>query len=145
MDDKLKTASENYRLGCTCSQAVFCAYAKELGLEEEKAYRLMEGFGEGCGGMQEVCGALSASTAIISFYCSAGNPDDGNSKELTFQKIHQAEEMFKKEYGGLTCREILHGQCPKQFQCGMKVKDAILIIEFVLGDVKAERKENHEI
>lgn len=142
MDEKLKQASEKYSLGCTCSQAVFCAYAKELGLEEETAYRLMEGFGEGCGGMQEMCGALAACAAIIGFYCSDGDLENGDSKDFTYQKMHQVEEMFKQEYGGVTCREILHGECPKQFQCGMKVKDAILIIEYVLGDVRAERESD---
>lgn len=140
IDKKLESAAKKYNLGCTCSQAVFCTYAKELGLDEEKAHRLMEGFGEGCGGMQEVCGVLFACNAIISFYCSDGKLENGNSKEFTFQKIRQVEDIFRHEYGGITCKEILHGECPKKFQYGMKVKDAVLIIENILRDVRAERK-----
>lgn len=136
MNEKLKVASKKYSDGYTCSQAVFCAYAKDMGLKEEIAYKLMEGFGEGCGAMQEVCGVLSACFAIISFYCSDGKLKDGKSKTLTFQKIYQATEIFKKEYGGVTCREVLHGETPKPFQCGLKVKDSILIIEEVLKDMK---------
>lgn len=137
--EKLKSVSEHYKLGCTCSQAVLCAYAKELGLDEEQAYKLMEGFGDGCGGMQEMCGALLACMAIISYYCSSGRTDDEYAKVFTYAKIHQAEEIFLREYGGITCREILHGECPKTMGCGMKVKDSVLIIEDVLKDVNRER------
>ena len=38
---KLETASRTYKKGYTCSQAVFAAFAEELGLDEETAYRLM--------------------------------------------------------------------------------------------------------
>ena len=65
MDDKLKQAGHAYGKGYTCSQAVFCAYAQDMGIDELTACRIMEGFGGGMGGMQEVCGALTAATAII--------------------------------------------------------------------------------
>ena len=122
MDDKLKSASKNYQCGCTCSQAVFCAYAEEMGIDEHTAYKLMEGFGGGCGGMQEVCGALSAAIAIISFYTSDGELEGGRTKGQTYQKVQEAAELFRREYGGVTCREVLHGESPKAMQCGMKVK-----------------------
>lgn len=69
---KLETASRTYKKGYTCSQAIFAAFAEELGLDEETAYRLMEGFGGGFGGKQEVCGAFSAAVAVISCFCSSG-------------------------------------------------------------------------
>lgn len=132
MDGKLKTAAQNYKCGCTCSQAVFCAYAEEMGIDAQTAYRLMEGFGGGCGGMQEVCGALAAAFAIVSFYSSDGKLEGGSSRSRTYQKIQETAELFRKEYGGITCREVLHGNAPKAFQCGMKVKDTVLIIDQIL-------------
>ena len=60
MEEKLKAAGQAYGSGFTCSQAVFCAFADELGLDERTAYRIMEGFGGGFGALQEVCGAFSA-------------------------------------------------------------------------------------
>ncbi|MDD3403708.1 MAG: hypothetical protein PHQ72_10195 [Hespellia sp.] len=88
LQDNLRKSGETYRAGYTCSQAVFCAFAKEMNREE------------------------------------------------VFEKVKKASEIFQKEYGGITCKEILRGECPKQFGCGMKVKDAILIISQILEERK---------
>ena len=134
-DEKLKAASQRYADGCTCSQAVFCAYAEDIGIEPQTAYRMMEGFGGGIGGLQEVCGALAAASAIISFYSCDGMPSCAQKRKANFARIQKAAELFKREYGALTCREVLHGESPQPFQCGMKVKDAVLIINQVLNEM----------
>lgn len=134
MDERLKTASQAYGKGYTCSQAVFCAYAEDMGISQQTACRIMEGFGGGIGGLQEVCGALAAASAIISYYSSDGTPEIGRKRQEIYSKVRKAAEIFQKEYGGITCREVLHGESPKAFQCGMKVKDAVLIINQILAD-----------
>lgn len=133
-DDRLKAASQDYKASYTCSQAVFCAYADELGIDSQTAYRMMEGFGCGVGGMQEVCGALAAASAIISYHCCDGTPGYPEKREANYRKIQRVAELFRKEYGAVTCREVLHGEAPKPFQCGMKVKDAVLIINQVFQE-----------
>lgn len=133
MDEKLKLAGQAYESGCTCSQAVFCAFAHDMGLDETTAYKIMEGFGGGFGGMQEVCGAFSAAAAVISFYSSSGSMD-GKSKGKTYRAIRRAAEIYEQEYGSICCREILRGNTPKAFQCGMKVKDAVLVVHKVLEE-----------
>lgn len=145
MDDKLKLAAQAYGKGFTCSQAVFCAYAKDMGIDETTACRIMEGFGGGLGGMQEVCGALAAASAIISFYSSDGTPGTGAKRQQTYDKVCRAAELFQKEYGGVTCREVLHGESPKAFQCGMKVKDTVLIIDQVLDEIAAGQEQERKV
>ena len=140
MEEKLKTAGELYHNGYTCSQAVFCAFAEDLGLDEKTAYKLFEGFGGGFGGKQEVCGAFSAATAVISYYLSSGSMD-GKSKAQTYKVIRQAAEIFEQEYGSIRCREILHGNAPRPFQCGMKVKDAVLVVHKVLAEEAGRQEE----
>lgn len=130
---KLEAAGMAYKKGYTYSQAVFTAFAQDLGLDEETAYRMMEGFGRGFGGKQEVCGAFSAAIAVISYFCSSGSLD-GESKGNTYRVIRRASEFFEQEYGSSICREILHGNSPKVFQCGMKVKDAVLLVCKVLAE-----------
>ena len=144
MDDKLKLAGQAYGKGFTCSQAVFCAYARDMGIDETTACRIMEGFGGGFGGMQEVCGALAAATAI-SFYSSEGTPGNGEKRKKVYEKVCRAAEIFQKEYGGITCREVLHGECPKAFQCGMKVKDTVLIINQILAECPKEKRTEQEM
>ena len=140
MDKKLKQAGRAYQDGYTCAQAVFCAFAEELGLDQKTAYRIMEGFGGGFGGLQEVCGAFCAAAAVISYYTSSGSMD-GRSKGETYRAIRRAAEIYAQEYGSIRCREILHGNAPKAFQCGMKVKDAVLVVHKVLAEQAQSRTE----
>lgn len=88
----------------------------------------------GGGAMREVCGAFSGAAAVTSYYMSSGSPD-GNSKGRTYQAIRRAAEIYEQEYGSIRCREILHGNTPKAFQCGMKVKDAVLAVNRVLEEM----------
>lgn len=134
MEEKLRIAEEAYKNGCTCSQAVIAPFAEDLGLTAETAYLIMEGFGGGFGGKQEVCGAFSAAVVVLSFYCSSGSLD-GKSKAFTYKVIRRTAELFEAEYGSVRCREILHGESPKAFQCGMKVQDAVIVIYKVIAKI----------
>ncbi|MCD8074625.1 MAG: C-GCAxxG-C-C family protein [Lachnospiraceae bacterium] len=139
MKEKVKCAGENYQTGYNCAQAVFCTFADELGLNEETAFRIMEGYGGGFGGMQEVRSAFSAAAAVISYYISSGSPEE-NTRAKTYCAVRRAAEIYEKEYGSIRCREILHGNAPKAFQCGMKVKDAVLVVQKVLAEESVTMK-----
>lgn len=141
MEDKLKLAGKIYGEGFTCSQAVFCAFSDDMGIDRLTALRIMDGFGMGIGGMQEVCGALAAASAIIGYYSSDGTPDSEEKRQIIFQGIQEAAELFRQEYGGITCREVLRGRPPKAFQCGMKVKDMVLICNHILTKNKLLNEE----
>ncbi|MCC8097040.1 MAG: C-GCAxxG-C-C family protein [Eubacterium sp.] len=132
MDEKLNLAEQYYKNGYNCAQAVFCAFADELGLEEKAAYNLAEGFGGGFGGMQEVCGAFSGAAAVIS-YTIGKDKETGSSRGEVYKAVRNAGELFKNEYDSIRCKEILQGNAPKAFQCGMKVKDAVLIVQNILS------------
>ena len=45
MNHKIQ-AITNFEKGYNCAQAVACAYADDLGIDEELLFRLTEGFGE---------------------------------------------------------------------------------------------------
>lgn len=119
---------------------MFSAFAEEIGINPILAYRLFEGFGGGFGGKQEVCGAFSAAVAVISYYASTGSMD-GKSKLNTYKIIQRAVEMFEHEYGSIRCKEILHGNSPKAFQCGMKVKDAVLMASQIVEELKQNEEK----
>ena len=132
VDERMKIAAQSYTDGYTCSQAVLSAFLEEMNLDRESAMQLMEGFGGGLGGTQEVCGALSAAAGGISYFFSNGQPGTRSNRREVYQRVKQASELFRQEYGGVTCRDVLRGDTPKPFQCGMKVKDAVLITHQVL-------------
>lgn len=137
MEEKLKLAGRAYGNGCTCSQAVFCAFARDMGMDETLSYKIMEGFGGGFGSMREMCGALCAAAAVIS-YCTSSGSIDGASREKTGRAIRRAAEIYWREYGSIRCREIPHGSAPGAFQCGVKVKDAVLVVHKVLKEAVRE-------
>lgn len=47
-------------------------------------------------------------------------------------------EIYWREYGSIRCREIPHGSAPGAFQCGVKVKDAVLVVHKVLKEAVRE-------
>lgn len=128
LTDKEKEAFELYKNGCTCSQSVAIPFSEEVSLDKETIYKMMEGFGGGVGAQQEVCGAVSAMTFVISMiqsYCDF----KGSSKQETYKLIRKACDRFKEEYGSIRCIEILHGGKPVHGMCTLKIKKAINILE----------------
>ena len=49
-----ESAEELFRSGMNCSQAVFCAFADEFGMDAETAAKVACGLGGGVGRMREV-------------------------------------------------------------------------------------------
>lgn len=141
MNEKVMECLQNYGVkGYNCSQSVLCAYADDLGLDKELAYRLAESLGGGFGGMQEVCGAFSAACLIIGCYTSDGKLEGGCSKPVTRQAILEAAEQFKSEMGSIICREILGGEKISHGSCGKRVRVAAEIVENFLAGQNTESK-----
>ncbi len=131
LDEKLKYASSAYEKGYSCAQAVLGAYCEELGISESAAYRMMEGFSHGMGGSDGMCGVITAAAAVISSLNSEGKP--GCDCSCTYNYIERIQKIFRREYGGITCKEILQGNDPAPLCCRMKVRDMILVIEQVIS------------
>lgn len=129
MSEKAKLAMQLHTEGHNCAQAVFCAFADELGIDQQTARRLMEGFGGGMGDHKNVCGALSGAVAVIGYHFSNGVPARGPQRNMVYGKVSQATQAFKEQYQSCVCDEIL-----KSNPCGQKVYDAALIVEKILSE-----------
>ena len=99
-------AEANHDRGYNCAQAVFLAFAADMGLEEAQAAHLMQGFGGGMGGLGEVCGALSGAAAAFSLLSDAVKPGDTEAKEAFYDKVKALGEAFRGEAGGTRCAEL---------------------------------------
>ena len=53
--EKAAAAKALFMEGYNCSQAVVGAWAEDIGLDSETAYKIASGFGGGIGRMREVC------------------------------------------------------------------------------------------
>lgn len=88
--------------GCNCSQAVFAAFADEVGLDEETAKKVALGLGGGVGRMREVCGTVTAAAMVLGVR-------NGPDKAAAYAKVQDFCARFKAETGSIVCKELLSG------------------------------------
>ena len=138
-------AIELFMDGKNCSQAVFAAFAPDLGLSEEMALAVSIGLGGGVGRMREVCGAVSGSAMVV------GLKYPELSKAEVYEKVRLIADEFKKTNPSIVCKELLGLSKPETSSvpeartreyyqkrpCVKIVEDAALATEKILfGEVK---------
>ena len=67
--------------GCNCSQAVFAAYADDVGMSADTALRLSSSFGGGMGRLREVCGTVSAMFLVAGLLAGYSDVTDKSLKD----------------------------------------------------------------
>ena len=118
----------------SCAQSVACACCDLVGLDEETAFKIMEGFGGGMGGFTETCGALSGAVALVG-YASSSGPDNPITKADTYKQIAPLVERFRQMEGSTRCGELtgLAGG-PRLQQCTKLIEDCVrLTVELLDG------------
>jgi C_GCAxxG_C_C family probable redox protein len=142
---KPEEALSYFRENFSCSQAVFAAYAPEMGLDKETALRVAGAFGGGMGRMGETCGAVTGAFMLIGMRYGQIRTDDGTAKDRTYQFVREFVERFKDRNRSIVCRELLgvHPGTPEGSQafkekdlkntvCAKLVRDAAEIVEALL-------------
>ena len=133
-------AIELFKEGKNCSQAVFAAFAPDLGLSEEMALAISVGLGGGVGRMREVCGAVSGSAMVV------GLKYPELDKTAVYEKVRLIVDEFKKTNNSIVCKELLglveaekssvpEARTPEYYQkrpCVKIVEDAALATEKIL-------------
>ena len=100
-------AKELFEQGYNCAQAVFGAFAEDLGLDMKTATMLASSFGGGMGRMREVCGAVSGSFMAIGMKKGYSDPKDNDAKMALYALIQQMAGDFRAEAGSIICRELI--------------------------------------
>ncbi len=90
-----------------CSQAVFSAYAEELGLDRDTALKISTGFGGGMSRMAITCGAVTGSFMVLGLKYGMANPADQAAKEKTYALVQEFARQFRARYGAIDCRSLL--------------------------------------
>ncbi|MCH5194552.1 MAG: C_GCAxxG_C_C family protein [Oscillospiraceae bacterium] len=104
--DHVKKAKELYEQGFYCSQAVFAAFADELGLTEKQALQAGSCFGGGmCKG--EVCGACTGALMVLGMKYGRYKADDWDSQTKANDMAANFLEQFKKKNRSYICNELL--------------------------------------
>lgn len=130
--EKGKKAVENHEHGYNCAQAVACAFAEDLGMDEKTVFKMMEGFGFGMGTMG-TCGAVSAMAAIAGLAESDGNLESPSTKVNAYKAMKAMTREFKEMNQSVICREIKGIDTGKVLRsCNGCVEDAANIIDAYL-------------
>jgi C_GCAxxG_C_C family probable redox protein len=90
-----------------CAQAVFAAFAPELGIREEDAFKAAAGFGGGMGRLQETCGAVTGALMVLGHRHGMVRPGETAAKEETYGEVQKFVRRFREIHGTSNCRELL--------------------------------------
>ena len=120
IEARVQRATELFKQGYNCSQAVFASCADLYGMDDEQlALRLSASFGGGMGRMRLVCGAASGMFMLAGLHNGSATPHDNEGKMANYAFVQQLAGEFKNKYGSLICAELL-GLAPKG-QCNVKL------------------------
>ncbi len=104
--NKKELAIAKHDMKFNCAQAVACAFAKEIGVDEKILFTAAEGFGLGMGGMEGTCGALSGAIMLAGFKNSDGNTTNPGTKAETYKLSKEMVNKFKEKCGSTVCKEL---------------------------------------
>ena len=107
MESRKKRASQLFKSGCNCAQAVFAVFAEEYGIDEETALKISASFGGGMGRMREVCGTVSAMFMVAGLETGTADMTDLKGKKYNYDVVQRLAELFKIENGSIVCKELL--------------------------------------
>lgn len=120
IEKRAERATELFKQGYNCAQAVFASCADLYGIEDEAlALRLSASFGGGMGRMRMVCGAASGMFMLAGLHNGSSTPHDNEGKMANYAFVQSLAGDFKARYGSLICAELL-GLAPKG-QCDIKL------------------------
>ena len=108
MKDYGIVAKELFLAGYNCSQAVFCAFAPDFGIERGLAARMSAGFGGGTGRLRLTCGAVSGAVMVLGLALGYDPENcEKDAKANHYEKIRALTAALEKRNGSIICRELL--------------------------------------
>ena len=108
--DNIKNSEKAVKLftgGYNCAQAVFGAFAEEIGFDKNTALKIAAPFGGGFGRQREVCGAVSGMLMVFGYLCGYETPETGDIKMHHYEQTRELCDAFKEQNGSIICKEIL--------------------------------------
>ncbi|MDD3334915.1 MAG: C-GCAxxG-C-C family protein [Eubacteriales bacterium] len=104
---KAAKARDLFLEGYNCAQAVFAAFAEEMGLSQEQALRIASGMGGGMGGLRFTCGTVSAMFMVLGALQGYDDPEDKVGKQQLYARVQGLHARFTDQYHTSNCRELL--------------------------------------
>jgi C_GCAxxG_C_C family probable redox protein len=105
--NRSKQALEYFTSGFSCSQAVFSAFAEELGVDRDTALGAAGAFGGGMAGRAETCGAVTGALMVLGLKYGKRQPEDNAAKEKTYALAGEFIQRFESHRGSILCRSLV--------------------------------------
>ena len=127
MSIKTDKAAQNHQKGYNCAQAVACAFAEEMGIDE------CHGLGMGC--MEGTCGAITGAVAVIGAIKSCGDIEKPVSKAATYKLTGELVKRFQEKNQATKCKDLKGIETGKVLRsCPGCIEDATAILEEILAE-----------
>jgi C_GCAxxG_C_C family probable redox protein len=99
-------ATELFRGGCACSQAILGVYGEPLGLPRKTAMQIAAGF---AGGMRlgETCGAVTGALMVLGLRHGSESCETAAGRAGVYARVGEFTKRFRRQNGSLVCRELL--------------------------------------
>ena len=94
--------------GYNCAQAVFAAFAEDIGFDKDIALKIAAPFGGGFGRQREVCGAVSGMLMVFGYLYGYETPETGEIKMKHYEQTREMCDKFKEINGSYICRELMN-------------------------------------
>ncbi|MCQ2409108.1 MAG: C-GCAxxG-C-C family protein [Clostridia bacterium] len=107
--DRKELASNYFKEGYSCSQAVVLAFKDLIDLDEETLIKVASSFGGGMARMREVCGCVSGMFIVEGLLHGYTDPKAGDEKTKHYTNLQSIAAKFREENGSIICRELLGG------------------------------------
>ncbi|HQH40920.1 MAG TPA: C-GCAxxG-C-C family protein [Bacteroidales bacterium] len=104
-----RKALDLFRNKYNCAQSVLTAFSDTTGLPDDVCLRLSCAFGSGMGRKQYTCGAVTGALMVLGLIYGKGINEGEEKKKHTYQKARLFIEEFEREYGSVSCRNLLQG------------------------------------
>lgn len=139
MTDRAEKALELRSKRYNCCQAVVCAFADTVGVDEQILFKAAEGFGAGMGGQRCVCGAIAGAVMISGLLQSSGQAGDMDSLLRSLECSRRLTESFERQNMSLICKDLRSPDAGKtQAICNGYVADAVKLVEDIILNPKKE-------
>ena len=139
MEARVSRALDLHKDGFNCAQCVACACAGEVGMDEDLAFRMMEGFGGGMGRFDQTCGAISGGVAVLGMQRSGGPAAKPRTKGATYKLSKRLTQEFAAANGSTMCNELkgLTGG-PVLRSCDGCIEDGVRLTLAILSETRGQ-------
>ena len=98
--------AEHFMKGIDCSQVVVGAFAENLGITQEEAYKMAAGFGGGMG-IGETCGAVVGAMIVLGLCFGHCDTEHMEQKDVMNAKRAEFLTKFQEKYSVCSCKSLL--------------------------------------